>query len=74
MPSFPTALLQELQTPLGGGCVPFHFCMSGDSYEVIIQSFGHLLPKVSLRGWKSHLGAFFAEQGAGLCWPCYSWE
>ncbi|XP_077204101.1 putative cation-transporting ATPase 13A4 isoform X2 [Paroedura picta] len=33
-----------------GGGRPFHFCMSGGSYEVIAQSFSHLLPKLLLNG------------------------
>ncbi|XP_060098855.1 probable cation-transporting ATPase 13A4 [Heteronotia binoei] len=41
---------QDLHASSGGGKSPFHFCMSGSSYEVITQSFGHLLPKLLLNG------------------------
>ncbi|XP_054838971.1 probable cation-transporting ATPase 13A4 isoform X2 [Eublepharis macularius] len=37
--------------PLSGvGSGHYHFCMSGSSYEVVTQSFGHLLPKLLLNG------------------------
>ncbi|KAL8188329.1 UNVERIFIED_CONTAM: hypothetical protein K2H54_065675, partial [Gekko kuhli] len=41
---------KDLPTASGGGSRQFHFCMSGGSYEVITQSFGHLLPKLLLNG------------------------
>ncbi|KAJ6655499.1 hypothetical protein lerEdw1_005077 [Lerista edwardsae] len=34
----------------GAGSGQYHFCMSGSSYEVIAQSFSHLLPKLLLHG------------------------
>ncbi|KAG8136361.1 hypothetical protein E2320_009307 [Naja naja] len=49
-----------------GGGRGFHFCLSGGSYEVLSQHFGHLLPQ-ALK--EAHAGISLSEQDASVASP-----